>query len=546
MNPTKKIYTRHGASRAGDDYQDLWGAEILIKFLEHPERYECVKFEDNDAGYLDDIRALRKDGSYVFRQIKFTVDPEEPKYELSWKYLLEQKAGKKGSRLSWLQKWSKTFFSLKKQYKIYEASLYTNRKSSLEIENLLSVEGEITFDKIKDEPLLTKIKEQLCGEERAKEFFKEFRFYVDKPNPETLEERLFKRFTTLNGNYQGWHNLLSEIRRWVKLKNYPDPDGCITYGILKIAVQWHQLKRLPQDFEIPKDYVLPSKQFHKEFLDNILNGTEKCLVLTGSPGVGKSTYLSFLVDILKKKNIPVIRHHYFLSLSDRSGDRYDHRKVAESIMNQIEKNYGQALGSLIKRNPSPDDICNWLDECGHFYSNQNIPFIIIIDGLDHVWRERKRIDELNLLFEKLLPLTNNLVLIIGTQKVDNKYLPSRLLTYAPKNKWITLPLLGLIAIKYWLKRHNDVLDLPKEKNSQEYLINQSAKAFQKISHGHPLHLKYSMDYLYKNNLQIREHNIISLPVCPNGDIEKYYNQLWGTLQEKDEVVPILWTAGVGF
>lgn len=138
MKPT---YTRHGISRAGDDYQDLQGAEILVGFLEHPERFQWVKFEAGDAGYLDDICACLSYGICVFRQVKFTVDPEDPEYEFNRDYLLERKAGKIGRLPSRLQKWSDSLAKLKRNGKVSEASLITNRQPSQEIKGILSSHG---------------------------------------------------------------------------------------------------------------------------------------------------------------------------------------------------------------------------------------------------------------------------------------------------------------------------------------------------------------------------------------------------------------------
>jgi hypothetical protein len=142
----------------------------------------------------------------------------------------------------------------------------------------------------------------------------------------------------------------------------------------------------------------------------------------GSPGADKSTYLSYLVDTLKGGNIPVIRHHYFLSLTDGSGDRFSHQVVAESLMQQIQARYLEALGALEAHNPQPEQCGEWLASCGHYYLSQNVPFVVIIDGLDHAWRERRSIEELTLLFETLLPPPENVVVIVGTQRVSQKLL----------------------------------------------------------------------------------------------------------------------------
>jgi hypothetical protein len=71
-------------TRAGYEYQDLAGIEVLIRQYRDPELYAWVLLEADDTNYraLDDVVAARKDGSYEFVQVKFTVNSD--RYELDW------------------------------------------------------------------------------------------------------------------------------------------------------------------------------------------------------------------------------------------------------------------------------------------------------------------------------------------------------------------------------------------------------------------------------------------------------------------------------
>lgn len=55
-------FTASGARRGGDEYQDLQSAELLVQWLEQPERYRWVRLETMD-GALDDIQAELGDGA---------------------------------------------------------------------------------------------------------------------------------------------------------------------------------------------------------------------------------------------------------------------------------------------------------------------------------------------------------------------------------------------------------------------------------------------------------------------------------------------------
>ena len=75
--------------------------------------------------------------------------------------------------------------------------------------------------------------------------------------------------------------------------------------------------------------------FHQEFVWDTLNATGKAIVLTGPPGRGKSTYLSVLCDTFAEQSIPTVRHHYFLSTTERGRDRVNSYVVEQSLQMQI-------------------------------------------------------------------------------------------------------------------------------------------------------------------------------------------------------------------
>lgn len=129
-----------------------------------------------------------------------------------------------------------------------------------------------------------------------------------------------------------------------------EPNGEITLSHVRATARWYHLQSLPQQFEIPRDYVFPSNKFHTDLLSEITATSQECYVLTASPGMGKSTYLSYLYDSLESNAYPVTRHHYFLSTTDRTVGRLDFLKVAESLMNDISTKYPCSLQGLETNN----------------------------------------------------------------------------------------------------------------------------------------------------------------------------------------------------
>ena len=83
-------------------------------------------------------------------------------------------------------------------------------------------------------------------------------------------------------------------------------------------------------------------------------------------------------------------------------------------------------------NPTPEDLGACLEGVGAHFAAQGKVLVVIIDGLDHVWRERNSQDELVLLFEHLLPAPSGVVLVVGTQPVDEDQLPPILPRECPR------------------------------------------------------------------------------------------------------------------
>src|SRR5947209_1059102 len=78
-----------------------------------------------------------------------------------------------------------------------------------------------------------------------------------------------------------------------------------------------RMEGLAQEFAVPDDYV-PPQTFLRSFARNVLQGHTCCIILSSSPGIGKSTFISYLYQRFREKQIPVVRHHYDLGTGDHA------------------------------------------------------------------------------------------------------------------------------------------------------------------------------------------------------------------------------------
>jgi hypothetical protein len=540
----RSSYTRSGARRAGDDYQDIIALSFFVEWLEHPDRFRCMKVEADESGFLDDVRAEKTDGTTVLRQVKFSTHPDEPADEWSWAALLTDREGKldkTGNRRtlpSLLSKWGKSFEIISRGRGQIEAAVVSNRRAGPDLATSLA-DGLVDLDRISDPSVRAKIVSQLGGEPRAGAFFFAVHFELDHPSLDVIEKGLEHRFAALGGARQGWLNLQHELRRWVRHRNEPVPEGIITFEAIRAAAEWHRLRSLPQDFTVPADYVLPSRIFHHEILSMLGSIPKGCLVVEAGPAVGKSTYSSYLFQELRDKSVPTVRHHYFLSMNDRSPGRLEHERAAESLMHDLALAHAPALGKLAVENPQPEALDKWLESCGRYYSAQGKRLVVIVDGLDHVWRENRSVDALRRLFDYLLPAPAGVVVLVATQPVDDNKLPPALLRAVPRDQWRKLPPMDGAGVRRWLEFHRDELAKANGRALSDFDLDEIGLALFVKSGGHPLHLRYVLDTLLSNSRPVTAETIAKVPACSGGEIYGYYEELWRSLPTQGRMALLL-------
>jgi hypothetical protein len=260
-----------------------------------------------------------------------------------------------------------------------------------------------------------------------------------------------------------------------------------------------------------------------------------CIVLSGPPGIGKTTYISNLYRELRSSNFFVIRHHYYLSPDDNTPFRYEHERVAHSLMAEIRDQAVAAGLQIPNRSPQSEHLSAWLKHIGDQLSARGAVLIVILDGLDHVWAEEKSIAELDRLFQLLTPIQNGVIIIIGTQPVDLGRLPTRLADVAPRSTWWEVPSLEYTAVREWTSIHADELVGP-ENGGFEHRLDEISIALWQKSEGYPLHLRYILGYLREQGAIVTERVIAASPDIPHNDIQAYYEHLWNSLSDDSRQV----------
>ncbi len=522
--PTNPTIKPTAITRAGYEYQDLVGIEVLIRHFRDPNLFEWVQIEsdDTEAKALDDVVALRKDGAVEYTQVKFTVNPE--KYFLDWDWLLTKKA----NGTSMLAKWAASFFKAKALGRIHKAELRTNRVPSEDL--MVALDGNhIDPSKIPDD-LRENVEHECGGTKAATDFFREFQFTAAMPDLDRYEIQLRSQIVPSDTDQSGWLLLRDNVTRWAMLKGRPNPDGRILREHIVSLISKKRPRPIAQNFLVPDDYAPPDPDFEKQVRSRIGDRETSLTVVWGTPGRGKSTFLSYLFNELKREKKAVVRHHYFLSNAESSADRTSYFDVATSLIQQIRRDFPQHIE--VSSN-DVDELRKVIEKVAHHLGESGEILYLLVDGLDHVYRDTNRVDQVDHLFNTLFPLPENVSLLVGTQRVSNEQLPQKLLTSSEPEDWIEIPGMSEAAVKRWLKVQFEAqraeLKWPEQR---ERVLGQVATKFWEKCAGHPLHLIYAFEMLARRGMPIDEYDVESVPACPDGDIRKYYKGLWVRLSSK--------------
>ena len=216
----------------------------------------------------------------------------------------------------------------------------------------------------------------------------------------------------------------------------------------------------------------------------------------------------------------------FLSLEDRSEGRFHYHAIARSLEHQLEK----AIPDL---NRSHKDLLGGLLETVALrLHGEGRRLIVIVDGLDHVWRDHRDHEDMEALFNALLPLPTNVRLVVGTQKIASEHLPARLLNALPTEHWTELPLMSRASVRRWLHSQDEAGRLNLTVVGQQtrgQVFRTVARVFHEISHGLPLHLIYLFEAIVRTGEVVTAEDVGALPACPT----RRYSRLLSVILGED-------------
>ena len=292
-----------------------------------------------------------------------------------------------------------------------------------------------------------------------------------------------------------------------------------------IKLRW--LNRKEPIFEhnlvVPEESYVPNASGMAQLNACIKGKTKGYLFLKGSPGSGKSTLLTQWTRRLANHSV---RFYAFDFLNPSSQRNDSSRGSGITFLNDIVVQINKAGFDSRSMLPSFKDFSSLkkrfyeqMDELSKKFAETGVPFLIIVDGLDHITREYT--DCVHTLM-RVLPspsdIPDGVVFVLGSQHFDHLNLDAAIeKESAKKSNLVEMPPLS--------KTESDALChklIAPELINDELLV----KCWRK-SQGHPLYLHYLLNQIENEGVDV----INSVDDTPEG-VEDYYQRITGTLLEE--------------
>ena len=515
-NPTAPL-------KGGFTYQDWCVLKLCKEWLLDPELYQWIRIEcklgDDSKFCFDDIVLLDSNNKYHVYQAKFKMDAGE---QWNWDdFLTKSKKLRKETRGSTLFEQFSTSFRKIGISNIARAIFITNADLAEEVKNCI-VESKIDMAKLKssDQKIHNKI---LAVFKNQSEILNILEFQFEQKSYEELNTMVRKSFYgELKATKQGVDNLILEIGEAGRKPQTIE----ITLQNLRDWCEFDNPRSLNEEFEIPDDFQLFNSGKHEQIIADLKKKEGGVKIVYGKPGAGKSTYLSNLAKELSTTGFLVIKHHYYINPSDVNfRERLNSTRVIEAIKAQFKDiRYRSLLGDIANQNSAEIELREFISRVA-----SKVKLIIIIDGLDHVARE-KNIAELNSFIEEIFYPQKNLWIIFGTQPhIEQEDLVQQKLSKCLPEDRVEIQGLTRQGVEALVSKNTIELHLPKD----EIIFSDFINKILKITEGNCLHLRYTLVQL-KNNL---ENQLVTEYACENlvsygKGIEQYYSDLWKTLGDK--------------
>lgn len=295
-----------------------------------------------------------------------------------------------------------------------------------------------------------------------------------------------------------------------------------------IIEEEENLNDIPGGLQIRMDAIIPNYQAYVD-LSNCIHHDGSWIVMTGSPGSGKTTIAAGFNPV--KKDIEVIGRYFFkvpgdnITRAERCSERH--------FIDWLESVYSLVTGivnELLSQDKKKTRIVGWVNEISETLSKVGKIGVIIIDGIDELVHNNVfSVESMTSLLMAELPPNIKIVLSCISEQI----LPSSLISILNKDQRVVVSPLDIVACESYIKNNSG--DWEKPFSFVQAVANRTE--------GHPLYMEYLCRYIENTfgvdtREEVLQRWIDSLPSI-GGHIECYYKAIWESIATDATAIEVL-------
>ncbi|MDD4323966.1 MAG: ATP-binding protein [Eubacteriales bacterium] len=281
------------------------------------------------------------------------------------------------------------------------------------------------------------------------------------------------------------------------------------------------------DFPVDEDTYKQIEGLDEEFERLINSTTQGYIAIIGTPGSGKST---FLTQILKNRKERIVKYYSFIPDSFESINlRGEAKNFLHDITIQLEREGFTSGGSIssFDRNVLLKRFHDQLQFLHTAWKEEQRKTIFLIDGLDHIQREQH--PEYSLLNDLPSPETipEGIVFVLGSQ--TDEIFPSRIKSKVRNGHKIEMRPLSRQAV-------TEIVNGSSLQTSPT--LDQISKIYS-LSDGHPLALNYIINRICDAQSTEEIATILKDSKRYSGNIEQQYQSYWDEISADSRLFELL-------
>lgn len=531
----------------GDPYWYEWfvGVKNVIKMLNPDNGIEYVVFQSSDYEAIDDVVVGKKENIELCYQVKHVRKEKN----LTFSSLIDKDEESKKSLLTSIAEgWEKTskiniipiLYSNKAigiRRSTRTSKITQNKYKCLSLKDFFMkvkelVDGvekweDIVINEINFQEQWTEFVGQLKINDKLK-FLKKLKLELNQNSLEESEKEIINEIQKIFKcndiiSYKIFNTIISQLRIWVTTRR--KKEKITREQVLELLSNTNEKKY--EEIYPPIPFFETRKKFCQELYQKIVNTDKKIVFLSGVPGSGKTSAISYM-NYHYKDNI-IGRFYAFkpISLKDKvynfDSENTEPRTLWEILLNQIREIY---VGMLEKYNvPIINELCDTktlraevIRLAHQLYKITNKKSVICIDGIDHAARAESGENFLNQLYSPEEIPDGVVLLLVGQPKnLYSKY-PVWIKNNDINVEEISMPKLELLDIIHLIECSN--IEWINEENKE-----QIARIILEKTEGNNLSVIYSLKEAERCGDIEDFIKLIEIKNISN-DIEEYYEMIW--------------------